>query len=1230
MNKRIYVSKKEGFRVEGKSLLNELKENLHEDKLKDLRLFNVYDVFNCEDEDVILLKSKVLSEVVTDNVYDEINLNGKNYIAIENLPGQYDQRADSAEQCLVLLNNKENVKIKSGRVIVLEGDINDFDKIKKYIINPIETREKDLNVLSNEEDITIEDVPIVEGFINYSQEKLENFIDENGLAMSLGDLQHIQNYFRDQKRNPTDTEIKVLDTYWSDHCRHTTFETYLKNIQIVKGNMTEGIQKSYDNYLKLREQVHGNRKPMTLMDMGTIGGKYMRKIGKLDDMEITDEINACSIEVEVDEDGKLEKWLLMFKNETHNHPTEIEPFGGASTCVGGAIRDPLSGRSYVYQAMRITGAGNICEKLENTLPNKLPQSRISKGAAHGYSSYGNQIGLATTFVNEIYHDGYKAKRMEVGAVVGAVKKKYVLREEPKAGDIILVFGGKTGRDGVGGATGSSKEHTDSSLTKCSSEVQKGNAPVERKIQRAFRNPEVTKLIKKSNDFGAGGVSVAIGELARGIEIDLDKVSVKYLGLSGTELAISESQERMAVVVAPENVEKFGELLRKENLDINIVAKVTENEDLIIKFRGETIVNLSREFLDTNGVTQEQNVKVSLEDNTNIFKSNKTGDLKEKLTSTLKDMNVASQRGMVEMFDSTVGRSTVLMPYGGKYQLTESEASIQKFPTNGYTNTASIMAYGFNPYISEKSPYLGAIYAVVESLARITAVGGDSTRARLTFQEYFEKLGKEDIRWGKPFMALLGALEAQVQFETPAIGGKDSMSGTFKDIDVPPTLISFAVVTENVNNIISSELKEEGNYIYLVKPQYKDDFTPVYSSLKNNFKNVREKIREKKIVSSSVIKFGGISEALMKMSFGNKLGIEIETEENLFDLIPGGIIVESKEKLNFGILLGTVSKNKIIKINNVELNIDDAIEIWEERYSKIYPTKSHKIKSKLIVPKEKVVEMPQKAKKLYDNPKVLVITFPGTNSEYDTAKAFNRAGGKSEIFVINNLTVEDLNNSMKELANKILESQIIAIPGGFSAGDEPDGSGKFITNILSNKKIKEAIKVFLKNEGLMLGICNGFQALIKSGLLPYGDMDKLNENSPTLFKNDINRHVSRMAYTRVSSNSSPWLSSFNIGDVFPMTLSHGEGKFVVSDEFAKELFENGQIGTQYCDLNGEPTLDTEYNLNGSYYAIEGITSKDGKIFGKMGHSERYEDGLYKNIYGEKMQDIFKNGVNFFKK
>ncbi|MFK4785696.1 phosphoribosylformylglycinamidine synthase [Fusobacterium sp. MFO224] len=1230
MNRRIYVSKKEEFRVEGKSLLNELRENLHEDGLSDLRLYNVYDVFNCDNEDIELLKSKVLSEIVTDNVYDNIDLTGKNYIAIENLPGQYDQRADSAEQCLVLLNNKDNVKIKSGKVIILEGEIKSFEKIKEYIINPIETREKNLNVLGEEEDITIEDVPIIEGFVHYSEKELENFIKDNGLAMTLADLKHIQNYFIKEKRNPTDTEIKVLDTYWSDHCRHTTFETYLKDIKIGKNNMTKAIQKSYEKYMELRQKVHGNKKPMTLMDIGTIGGKYMRKIGKLADLEITEEINACSIEVDVDEDGKIEKWLLMFKNETHNHPTEIEPFGGASTCVGGAIRDPLSGRSYVYQAMRITGAGDICEKIENTLPNKLPQVRISKGAAQGYSSYGNQIGLATTFVNEIYHEGYKAKRMEVGAVVGAVKKENVLREEPQPGDMILVFGGKTGRDGVGGATGSSKEHTDSSLTKCSSEVQKGNAPIERKIQRAFRNPELTKLIKKSNDFGAGGVSVAIGELARGIEVDLDKVSVKYLGLSGTELAISESQERMAVVVAPENVEKFSELLKKENLDVNKVAKVTEKEDLVIKFRGKTIVNLSREFLDTNGVTQEQDVEVLPLNSVNIFKSEKKGDLKEKLELTLKDMNVASQRGMVEMFDATVGRSTVLMPYGGKYQLTESEASVQKFPTNGFTNTTSIMAYGFNPYISEKSPYLGAIYAVVESLARLTAVGGDSTKARLTFQEYFEKLGKDKTRWGKPFMALLGALEAQVEFETPAIGGKDSMSGTFKDIDVPPTLISFAVVTENANNIISSELKGEGNYIYLIKPEYKDDFTPVFSTLKENFKNVRKGIKEKKIVASSVIKFGGVAESLMKMSFGNKLGVSVETKENLFDLVPGGIVVESEEKLDFGILLGEVKNSGIIKINDVELSIEEAIKIWEKRYSKIYPTKSHEINSKLIVPNKKVVDMPQKAKKLYDRPKVLVMAFPGTNSEYDTAKAFDRAGGKSEIFVINNLTVEDMKKSIEELASKILESQIIAIPGGFSAGDEPDGSGKFITNILSNEKIKQSINQFLENEGLMLGICNGFQALIKSGLLPYGSMDKLSENSPTLFKNDINRHVSRMAYTRISSNSSPWLSSFEIGDVFPMTLSHGEGKFVVSDEFANELFKNGQVATQYCDLDGEPTLNPEYNLNGSYYAVEGITSKDGRILGKMGHSERYEEGLYKNIYGEKMQDIFKNGVNFFKK
>ena len=1048
--------------------------------------------------------------------------------------------------------------------------------------------------------------------------------------MTADDLEHIQKYFIEEDRDPTETEIKVLDTYWSDHCRHTTFETFLKSVTIEKGEMTEAIQRAYEKYLELRKEVHGNKKPMTLMDMGTLGGKYMRKIGKLDDMEITDEINACSIEVDIDVDGKTERWLLMFKNETHNHPTEIEPFGGASTCIGGAIRDPLSGRAYVYQAMRITGAGDICEKLEDTLPNKLPQVRISKGAAHGYSSYGNQIGLATTFVREIYHNGYKAKRMEVGAVVGAVKKEYVLREEPKPGDLVIVLGGKTGRDGVGGATGSSKEHNDSSLTKCSSEVQKGNAPIERKIQRAFRNPEVTKLIKKSNDFGAGGVSVAIGELARGIEVNLDMVSVKYLGLSGTELAISESQERMAVVIAPENREKFEALMKEENLETRLVAKVTEKENLVIKFRGETIVDIARSFLDTNGVRQEQDVKVIAPVKEEIFKSDKTGTVEEKLTATLKDMNVASQRGMVEMFDSTVGRSTVLMPYGGKYQLTESEGSVQKFPALGFTNTASVMTYGFNPYISEKSPYLGAIYAVIESLARLTAVGADYKKARLTFQEYFERLGKEPSRWGKPFMALLGALEAQVEFETPAIGGKDSMSGTFKNIDVPPTLISFAVTTEKTQNIVSSEFKAAGNYIYLVKPEYNEDFTPKYDTVKAVFDNVRKEMLAGNIVSASVVKFGGVAEALMKMTFGNKLGINVDTDAELFDLMPGAIVVETKKKLSFGILLGTVEDTKEIRINGAVINIDKALSDWEERYAKIYPYNTNAEDKKVFTPVEKKGNMKQKASVLYDTPKVLVLAFPGTNSEYDTAKAFERAGGAAEIFVINNLTVKDMEASIEELSRKIKEVQIVALPGGFSAGDEPDGSGKFITNILQNPKVKAAIKEFLAKEGLMLGICNGFQALIKSGLLPYGDMDKLNENSPTLFRNDINRHISRIATTRIASNSSPWLSSFEIGDMHSMTLSHGEGKFVVSEEFAKELFENGQVATQYCNLEGEPTMDGKYNLNGSYYAIEGITSKDGQILGKMGHSERYEDGTFKNIYGEKMQDIFQNGVNFFKK
>lgn len=1229
MNKRVFVKKKEGFQVESLGIKSELLENLKEDGIAKIDLYNVYDIFNCTENDLSLLKNKVLSEPVTDDVYEEVELDNKKYLAMEFLPGQYDQRADSAEQCLMLLNNKADVKIKSGKLLVFHGELKSFDRIKNYLINPIETREKNLNTLIFEEDINIEPVPTYVGFIEKSPEQLESFLNEHGLAMTLEDLVHIQNYFKnEEKRDPKETEIKVLDTYWSDHCRHTTFETYLKDIKIECGNLTENIQKSFEEYLDLRKKLGREEKPITLMDIATIGGRYLRKIGKLEDLEESEEINACSVEIDVDVDGEKEKWLLMFKNETHNHPTEIEPFGGASTCVGGAIRDPLSGRAYVYQAMRITGAGDITEGIENTLPNKLPQEKISKGAAHGYSSYGNQIGLTTTFVKEIYHNGYKAKRMEVGAVVGAVKKEYVRRESPIPGDIVILLGGKTGRDGVGGATGSSKEHNETSLTKCSSEVQKGNAPVERRIQRLFRNPEVTKLIKKSNDFGAGGVSVAIGEIARGVEINLDTVPVKYLGLNGTELAISESQERMAVVVEAKDAEKFQQLVKKENLESALVAVVTEEERLVIKYKNEILVDISREFLDTNGVRQIQNVDVTSSKKKNPFIKDGINNLKEEVENILASMNVASQRGMVEMFDASIGRSTVLMPYGGKYQLTESEGSVQKLPTDGVTNTCSIMTYGYNPLISEYSPYLGAQYAVIESLARIVALGGSYKKARLSFQEYFEKLGKDKVKWGKPFEALLGGLEAQLNFETPAIGGKDSMSGTFKDLDVPPTLISFAVTTEDVKNIISPEFKDGGSEVYLIKTERLNGDTPNFEKIKNHFDLVEEAIKNRKIISASTIKFGGIAEAVIKMTFGNKIGVKIKTDENLFDLMPGDIIVESKEKLDFGILIGETVEKNMIELNEEKFMIDELIKNWEKRYEKIYPYNMENTGE--VIEKEFKTEKVFKAKKLYDKPKVLVTVFPGTNCEYDTKKAFERAGAEVEIYVFNNLGVDEIKESIEVLSEKMRSAQIFMIPGGFSAGDEPDGSGKFIANILQNPIIKESMKEFLENDGLVLGICNGFQALIKSGLLPYGNVDSVNEKSPTLFRNNINRHISRVVRTKIVSNNSPWMSSFEIGETHNIPVSHGEGKFVVSKEFAEELFENGQIITQYCDENGKITMDKNYNLNGSTYSIEGIVSKCGRILGKMGHSERYEDGLLKNIDGNKMQDLFTNGVNYFKK
>ena len=1230
MNYRVFVKKKEAYQVEADSLFHELRQNLNLNGLTGVELYNIYDVFHGDEQDKKLLTEKVLSEKVTDCVYDEVDLSGKTYIAYECLPGQYDQRADSAQQCLMLLNNKQDVVIKSGRIVILNGVLSEEEvaSVKKYLINPVENREKDLQVLGYEEDVEIEPVPVLKGFCSLDEAGLEALRQEQGLAMTLADVKHIQTYFNnEEKRDLTLTELKVLDTYWSDHCRHTTFETVLQNVKFNAGSLQETIQQAYDTYLKLRDEVHGGKKVMTLMDMATIAGKYLRKNGKLDDMEISDEINACSIEITVDVDGEDQQWLLMFKNETHNHPTEIEPFGGASTCIGGAIRDPLSGRSYVYQAMRITGAGDITKDIKEALPNKLPQSRISKGAAAGYSSYGNQIGLATTYVKEIFNDGYVAKRMEVGAVVGAAPKENVVRKTPQSGDIVVLIGGATGRDGVGGATGSSKEHNDTSLTKCSSEVQKGNAPIERKLQRLFRNPIATRLIKKANDFGAGGVSVAVGEIADGLKIDLDKVPVKYNGLSGTELAISESQERMAVLIEHDKFDEFKQLAYEENLDACIVAEVTDEKRLVMTFHGEEIVNISRAFLDTNGVRGLQDVLIK-EGLTSIdpFHSSVTS-----LSENLRQPNVASQIGLAEMFDASIGKSTVLMPFGGKYQLSETEGSVQKLPVFGFTNTCSIMTHGYHPELSLYSPYLGAAYSVVEALARVTALGGNYATCRLTNQEYFERLHDDPEKWGKPMQALLGLIDAEMAFETPAIGGKDSMSGTFNDITVPPTLITFAVTTEKTANIISSEFKKDGSYIYLVKHTPKANMVPDYEQLKKNFNQIHNLTLSGKILSAATVKFGGIAEALCKMSFGNKIGVKVETKEPIYDLSLGSIIVEADHPIQEEgfTLLGVTTNDHMITINEEALDIDEAIRVWCERYDKLYPMHVNTELENIDTPLYKTTEV-KKARKTYDKPKVIIPVFPGQNCEYDTKQQFERAGAEAEVYVFNNLNVQSIERSLKELSEKIASAQILMVVGGFSSGDEPDGSGKFIANVLSNPLINDAVQTLLANDGLILGICNGFQALIKSGLLPYGDITKLNENSPTLFRNDINRHVSHIATTRIASNKSPWLAGFEAGAVHSVAMSHGEGKFVVDEETAKQLFENGQVATQYVDLDGNATMNGEYNINGSSFAIEGITSADGRIFGKMGHCERYEDGLFKNIYGDKEQNIFKNGVNYFKK
>ena len=1234
MNYRIFVEKKKEFQTESLGLLNELNNDLHLG-FNSIRVLQIYDVFNIEKTLFEVSKKQVFQELVTDDIYDNITLDEDSYLAYECLPGQFDQRADSAMQCIKLIDSNTDVVVRSGKLIIFDRKITkqEKDTLKKYLINEVESREKNLSVLELPQSNQREDVLFYDGFIDYSAEELKKFYNELGLAMSFLDFKFIQDYFKnEEKRNPSETEIKLLDTYWSDHCRHTTFETAITDISFASDSISDQIKQTFLEYLQMRKMLNRDDKPITLMDMATINARFEKMRGNLEDLEQSDENNACSIYMDLDVDGKKEKWLLMFKNETHNHPTEIEPFGGASTCIGGAIRDPLSGRSYVYQAMRITGAANILENVEETLEGKLPQKKISKQAAHGYSSYGNQIGLATTYVKEIFDEGYKAKRMEVGAVVGACPLEHVRREKPANGDVVILLGGRTGRDGIGGATGSSKEHNETSLEKCSAEVQKGNAPEERKIQRLFRNKEATILIKKSNDFGAGGVSVAIGELADGVDIKLDSVLTKYDGLSATEIAISESQERMSVVVEAKDADKFIDLCRKENIEAYVIAKVTDKNRLKMTYNGQVVVDISRDFINTNGVRQETKAVVSALDNRDIMSVKPLGNsLLEKSLNTLSSLNCCMQKGLVEMFDASIGATTVLMPYGGKYQLTESQVSCQKIPVlSGNTDTCSVMAYGYNPTISKWNSYYGAMYAIIESMAKLVAVGVSYDKIRFSFQEYFERLNKDESKWGTVVQALLGTIKCLKEFGLASIGGKDSMSGTFKDLHIPPTLISFAVSYLDSNLVVSNELKRSGNKLYIIKHDMLRNNMPNYEQLKMNFNYVTSLISSKKIVSSYAVAEGGIFTSLAKMAFGNKLGFEINTDLELFDYSYGSIIVESECDLDCSCAtyLGDVRDNGLFVINGIVIKLEDALKANLNPLEELYPTVSNIYRDMdLSIIKNGENEFPK-----CDNPKkevkVLIPTFMGTNCEYDTAKAFEEAGAISEIFVFRNLPGE-IEKSISELASLIDKTDILAFAGGFSAGDEPDGSGKFIANILNNVIVKNAINRLLDRDGLIIGICNGFQALIKSGLLPYGEIGKVDVSSPTLVKNDINRHVSCIAHTKVSSIQSPWLRGLKLDERHSIAVSHGEGKFVCSQEFAKYLFDNGLVAFQYVDEENNPTMDPQYNVNGSYYGIEGIISPCGKILGKMGHSERKGHNIFKNIYGNKNQDLFKNAVSYLK-
>ena len=1260
----VFVEKKAGFNVESQILLKDFKDNLGIEALEDVRVLNKYILGDMEEEQYVRTVNTILSEAPVDRVYEENFEIGQDEIAfgVEYLPGQYDQRADSASECIMLLTEEEKIPVKSSKVIILKGNLNEEEikKIKSYYINPVDSRE--VSPLSKVLEENLEEpneVEVLNGFLDLNEEGLKNFHRDKSLAMSLEDLKLIRDYFKSEDRNPTITEIKVIDTYWSDHCRHTTFETIIKDVYIEEGKYSEPIKKAYEDYKNSRAYVYGenlNNKEVKLMDLATIAMKELRKRGELDDLDVSEEINACSINIEIETDKGTEEYLLMFKNETHNHPTEIEPFGGAATCLGGAIRDPLSGRSYVYQAMRVTGSADPTVEICETLKGKLPQRKITLGAAHGYSSYGNQIGLATGQVSEIYHPNYAAKRMEVGAVIAATPKENVIRLKPSKGDIVILLGGRTGRDGIGGATGSSKEHTEESINQCGAEVQKGNAPTERKIQRLFRNKEVAQMIKRCNDFGAGGVSVAIGELCRGIDIDLNKVPKKYEGLDGTELAISESQERMAVVISSENADRFIKLSEEENLEATIVAEVTDTDRLRMNWKDKTIVDIKRSFLDTNGAKQEISLKVK---SPSAYPYEiKNCDVKEEWLKSLRNLNVCSQKGLIERFDSTIGGGTVLMPLGGKYQLTPAEGMAAKIPVlGGESKDASLMTYGFNPYLGVWSPFHMAFYSVIESVTKISAMGGDYKKVRLTFQEYFEKLLRDEEKWGKPFAALLGAYKAQMDLGLPAIGGKDSMSGSFGELNVPPTLVSFAVGLEKASRIISPEFKNIGSTLVLMKGEKLEEGTLEIEGFKNNLEKLYELIGEEKVVSAYSLKFGGVSEGITKMSLGNRIGATLNniSKEELFGFNYGSLILEAKEGVNLEEefkgtnykVIGNTIEADVIKCEeyDFEVSLEELEKSYEEKLEYVFKSKTEdkeecvsdlinndKDGANILDNGQMHIEEKLKSKiTRVEKPRVVIPVFPGTNCEYDCRRAFEKEGAEVSEVIIRNLNKEALIDSINMLKKEIDKSQIIMLPGGFSAGDEPDGSAKFIATIFRNPKIKDSVmKLLNERDGLILGICNGFQALIKLGLLPYGKIIDIEEDMATLTYNNINRHMSSIVRTKITSKKSPWFNEVSLGEVHSIPISHGEGRFVAPEALIKELVENDQIATQYVDLEGNMAMNMPYNPNGSSLAIEGITSRDGRILGKMGHSDRIGDNLYKNIPGEFDQKLFKSGVDYFRK